>query len=245
MLGVLYIIGCPVQLIGEVFSRLHSSVVVDTHLPRFEALAYVLPLFDALTHVVIRVSSAFIFQTFAEVCYSVFVNRSSFKNHSHFVKRTYLRVCWRSTIDLCLMNLPKRSSFKSVLKVNTLSKILLWIIPSYFSLENACYSWYVHQTGLFSSASVVPQSKFTGELWSSASVVPQSKSTEMCSYAAVPQSKFTGELCSSAAVIPQSKSSEMWSSAAPFHHDLWYFRHWTNEHFSSMLFIRKNVSSPQ
>ena len=180
MLGVLYIIGCPVQLIGEVFSRLHSSVVVDTHLPRFEALAYVLPLFDALTHVVIRVSSAFIFQTFAEVCYSVFVNRSS---------------------------------FKSVLKVNTLSKILLWIIPSYFSLENACYSWYVHQTGLFSSASVVPQSK------------------------------FTGELCSSAAVIPQSKSSEMWSSAAPFHHDLWYFRHWTNEHFSSMLFIRQNVTT--
>ena len=39
-----------------------------------------LPHFDALTHVVILVSSAFIFQTFAEVCYSVFVNRSSFKS---------------------------------------------------------------------------------------------------------------------------------------------------------------------
>ena len=114
-----------------------------------------------------------------------------------FVKHTYLRLCWRSTIDLCLMNLPKRSSFKSVLKVYTLSKILLWIKPSYFSLENACYSWCMHQTGLFSSASVVPQSKFTGELWSSASVVPQSKSTE---------------LCSSAAAISQSKSNEMWSS---------------------------------
>ena len=37
-------------------------------MPRFEALAYVLPHFDALTHVVIRVSWAFIFQTFAEVC---------------------------------------------------------------------------------------------------------------------------------------------------------------------------------
>ena len=134
------------------------------------------------------------------------------------------------------MNLPKRSSFKSVLKVYTLSKILLWIKPSYFSLENACYSWCMHQTGLFSSASVVPQSKFTGELWSSASVVPQSKS--------VPQSR-SSELCSSAAVIPQSKSTEMWSSAAPFHHDLWYFRHLTNEHFSCMLFIRKNVTSPQ
>ena len=41
-------------------------VVVDTHLPRFEALAYVLPHFDALTLGVILVSSAFIFQRFAE-----------------------------------------------------------------------------------------------------------------------------------------------------------------------------------
>ena len=56
------------------FSRLHSSS--STH----EALAYVLPQFDALTHVVIRVSSAIIFQTLAEVCYSVYVNRSSFKS---------------------------------------------------------------------------------------------------------------------------------------------------------------------
>ena len=38
------------------------------------------------------------------------------------------------------MNLPKRSFFKSVLKVYTMSKILLWIEPSYFSLEDACYS---------------------------------------------------------------------------------------------------------
>ena len=96
-----------------------------------------------------------------------------------FVKRTYLRVSWRSTIDLRLMNLPKRSLSKVCWKL-ALSKILLWIKPSYFSLENACYSWCMHQTGLFSSASVVPQSKFTGELWSSASVVPQIK-TELCS----------------------------------------------------------------
>ena len=61
-------------------------VVVDTHLPRFEALAHVLPHFDALTHFVIRVSSAFIFQTFAEVCYSVVVNRSFFISVLHFRK---------------------------------------------------------------------------------------------------------------------------------------------------------------
>ena len=49
--------------------------------------------FDALTHLVIRVSSAFIFQTFAEVCYSVFVNRSSFKSVLNFRKAYILRVC--------------------------------------------------------------------------------------------------------------------------------------------------------
>ena len=38
------------------------------------------------------------------------------------------------------MNLPKGSSYKSVLKVYTLSKILLWIKPSYFSLDNACFT---------------------------------------------------------------------------------------------------------
>ena len=56
------------------------AFVVDTHLPRFEALAHVLPHFDEPTHVVIRASSAFIIQAFAEVFYSVFVKRSSFKS---------------------------------------------------------------------------------------------------------------------------------------------------------------------
>ena len=37
-----------------------------------------------------------------------------------------------------------------------------------------------------------------------------------------------------------SKSSEMWGSAVLFHPDLWYFRHQTNKHFSSKLFIQKN-----
>ena len=77
------------------FFEIAFVVVVDKHLPRFEALAYVLPHFDALTHVVIRVSSAFIYQTFAEVGYSVFVNRSSF----------------------VLLNLRKAYIFKSLLKV--------------------------------------------------------------------------------------------------------------------------------
>ena len=75
-------------------------VVIDRHLPRFEALAYVLPHFDALTYLMIRVSSAFIFQTFAEVCYSVFVNRSSFKSVPNFrkayISKSLLKVCYRS-----------------------------------------------------------------------------------------------------------------------------------------------------
>ena len=75
-----------------------AFVVVDTHLPRFETLAYVLPHFDALTHVVIRVSSAFIFQRFAEVRYSVFVNRSSLKSVLH-LRKAYLKVYYRSMFN--------------------------------------------------------------------------------------------------------------------------------------------------
>ena len=60
MLGVLCIIGCPVQLIREMFLRLHFR---RRHtFARFEALAYDLPHFDELTHMVILVSTAFIFQ---------------------------------------------------------------------------------------------------------------------------------------------------------------------------------------
>ena len=36
------------------FFEVSFVVVVDRHLPRFEALAYVLPHFDELTHVMIR-----------------------------------------------------------------------------------------------------------------------------------------------------------------------------------------------
>ena len=73
--AVHYWVSCVINK-GDFF-EIAFVVVVDTLLPRFEALGYVLPHFDALTPLVIRASSAFIFQTFAEVCYSVFVNRSS------------------------------------------------------------------------------------------------------------------------------------------------------------------------
>ena len=46
------------QLIREVF---RDCICVDTHLPRYKAIAYVLPDFDALNHMVIHVSSALIY----------------------------------------------------------------------------------------------------------------------------------------------------------------------------------------
>ena len=48
----------PCAINKEVFFEIAFVVVVDTHLPRFEALAYVLPHFDELTHMVIRASSS-------------------------------------------------------------------------------------------------------------------------------------------------------------------------------------------
>ena len=88
---------------GGFFEIAFVVAVVDTHLPRFEALAYVLAHIDALTHLMIRVSSAFIFQTVAEVGYSVFVNRSSFKSVLNFRKayifKSLLKVCYRSVFN--------------------------------------------------------------------------------------------------------------------------------------------------
>ena len=94
--SVHYLVSCGINKGGFFEIAFVVVVVVETHLPRFGSLAYVLPHFDALTHVVIRVSSAFVFQTFSEVCYSVFVNRSSFKS---------------------VLNLRKACIFKSLLKV--------------------------------------------------------------------------------------------------------------------------------
>ena len=132
---------------GGFFEIAFVVVVFDTHLPRFEALAYVLPHFDALTHVVIRVSSAFIFQTFAEVCYSVFVNRSSFKS---------------------VLNLRKAYIFKSFLKVYYRSVFAESFKTFIFQkFRRPLYHKVIKSTELCSSAAVVPQSKST-EMWSSA-----------------------------------------------------------------------------
>ena len=176
----------------------------------------VLPHFDTLTHVVILVSSAFIFQRFAEVWYSVFVKLSSFKKFAESSWSVHRSVFAESSKAFILQ--------KFAVKFYFVLSLHIFQHGSSLSLENVCDSWCMHQTG-FSSAAVVPQSKFT-ELCSSAAVVSQSKSTE---------------LCSSDAVVPESKSTELCSLVVPLDHDLWYFRHRTNEHFNSMLFIRKNL----
>ena len=56
ILIVNYLVPCAINKGG--FFEIAFVIVVDTHLPRFEALAYVLPHFDELTHVVIRASSS-------------------------------------------------------------------------------------------------------------------------------------------------------------------------------------------
>ena len=109
-------------------------------MPIFKAIAYVLSHFDALTHVVIRVSSPLLFVT---------VERTYFKS--------LLKVYYRSVFV---------ESFKAL---NTLSKILFWIKLSYFSAWFGHCLWKmcatpgacINETALFSSAAVVPQSKST------------------------------------------------------------------------------------
>ena len=54
--SVHYWVTCAINKEG--FFEIAFVVVVDTHLSRFEALAYVLPHFDELTHVVIHASSS-------------------------------------------------------------------------------------------------------------------------------------------------------------------------------------------
>ena len=75
-----------------------------------------------------------------------------------------------------MLNRPKRSSFRSLL-LNFCCGLSLHIFQhgSSLSLENVCDYWCMHQTG-FSSAAVMPQSKFT-ELCSSPAVLSQSKFT--------------------------------------------------------------------
>ena len=167
---------------------------------RFEATAYILPHFDALTHVVIRVSSALLF---------VFVKRTYFKS--------LLKVYYRSVF------------VESSKAFNTLSKILLWIKPSYF------LAWFVTVFGkcvrLLMHASMKP--RCLGDYCATIDYYATSTELSSSSAAVVPHK---GDLpsCVVAAVVPQIKSTSCVARRRHFifHHDLSYFRHQKNEHFN-------------
>ena len=239
MLGVLCILGCPVQLTREVFSRLHlwrhTFVSLGGDCLRLASLWRANSCHDSCVLGVYAISlrTAYIFQELAgykEYHRSLFVESSK--------------------------------------AFNGLSKILLGLSPHIFSTVRHCLSKMcatpgacINETGLFSSAAaVLPQSKST-VLCSSAAVLPHKVNLSSCVVARrpsvvphmhkenlpscvvarrplfhkvnlsscvarwplCPKVKST-ELCSSSAtVVPQSKSTEMWSSAVPFHYDLWFF----------------------
>ena len=88
--------------INKDFSEIAFVVVVDTHLPRFETLAYVLPHFEETTHVVIRASSAFIIQAFVEVFYSAFVESASFKSLLNLRKAYIFQEFAEGLLSICV-----------------------------------------------------------------------------------------------------------------------------------------------
>ena len=92
----------PCAIYKGSFFEIAFVVVVDTHLPRSEALAYVLSHFDELTHVVIRASSEFIVQAFAGVFYSVFVKRSSFKSLLNLRKAYIFQEFAEGLLSICV-----------------------------------------------------------------------------------------------------------------------------------------------
>ena len=107
-------------------------ICINTHLPHF----------DALTHMLIHVSLAFIFQTFAEVCYSVFIKSSSFKSFLNLHKAHIFQEFAESQLSICVCYI-----FQSV----RLSKVSVVVVPQSKSTKLCTCSLAV----------VVPQSKST------------------------------------------------------------------------------------
>ena len=95
--SVHYWVSCAINKGG--FFDTAFVVVVDTHLPRVEEFAYVLPHFDELTHVVIRAPSL---KAFAEVFYSVFVKRSSFKSLPNLRKAYIFQEFAEGLLSICV-----------------------------------------------------------------------------------------------------------------------------------------------
>ena len=95
------------------FFEIAFVVVLDTHLPRFEALAYVLPHFDELTHVVIRASSsvcwgllfclrkAFIFKHLLNLC-KAYIFQGFAESFKTFIFQKFRRpLCHKVNLPRC------------------------------------------------------------------------------------------------------------------------------------------------
>ena len=94
-------------------------ICIDTHLPRYEEIAYVLPHFDSLTHMVIHVSSTFIFA----ICF----------------RKAYISIC------VCREFVESSKAFKTLIKISLWIKPSYFQYGSSLSLENVCDYWCMHQ----------------------------------------------------------------------------------------------------
>ena len=90
---LLICVGCSVQLlIREVF---RDCICVGTHLPRYKAIAYVLPHFDALTHMVIHVSSTLIYGICLRKAY---ISICVFQGFVYFGLSLHIFLAWFVTV---------------------------------------------------------------------------------------------------------------------------------------------------
>ena len=122
--------------------------------------------------------------------------------------------------EVCFSVFVKRSSFESLLNLRTYSKSLLKVYyRSMFAESSKAFIFQKLQRPLCRKVNLP-------------SCVAR---RPLCHKVNLPSCVARGPLC------PRVNSTEMWSSGEPFHHDLWYFQHRTNEHFRSMLFLRKNT----
>ena len=164
MLGVLCIVGCPVQLIREVFSRLHfrrrhTFASLWGAWLRFASLWRTNARGDSWV-LGVHQSSVLLscdnLPSFVAFCWVVIIfHRSSLKRAERLLKGCLLKLLSFKTAQYNILLCVKHGSS--------------------LSSENVCGSWRLH--------AVVPQSKST-EFCSSVAVVLQSKSTEIWSSAA-------------------------------------------------------------
>ena len=167
----------------------------------------------------------------SNVCWGLLILSSDLKA---FIFSKFAKVCYfvfvKHSSFKCLLNLRKVYIFHEFAE-GLLSICVCWIIkillstkPSYFS----AFLWKICPTpGACIKPGWLPQR-------------PLYHKVNLLGYVA------QRPLCHEVNLPRCSKSSGMWRLAALFHHDLWYFQHQTNEHFSSVYVINwaKLINQP-